>query len=83
MDETTGKPKPDSDEFKLAIKNYTRLNEAQKVSALASLEKCLNNEFPWTQPLNQYDGVEKYISEGLYKRGDSFMLKNFLIQPSW
>jgi len=67
LDEVTGKPKnPNLDSYKVGIKDGTRLNDAQKVSAIASIEKCLKNDFPWTQPLKQYEGVEKYINEGFY-----------------
>jgi len=67
LDEVTGKPKnPNLDSYKVVIKDGTRLNDAQKVSAIASIEQCLKNDFPWTQPLKQYEGVEKYITEGFY-----------------
>ena len=66
MDEVSGKTKnPNLDSYRSAINDGTRLSDIQKVSAIASIEKCLKNEFPWMQPLKQYDAVEKYIPEGL------------------
>lgn len=42
----------------------SRLSDAQKMSAVSDLQKCMSVEFTWPQPFTQYKGVEMYIAEG-------------------